>query len=193
MEGQNNMINIVAPLLDATVGVATTDINVWSIVIPIIVSAITGGLVAIVSKLLDRRKDSAEELKLTAEGKKLKAEADSIENAEWQKLYGETKTQYADLKKESDEKIAELKKESGEQMDFLKKQISIHSDTLELQNANFETQEQTIKQLKEELEIEKTARQRLERLVKKFQQWAVRNKEELERHQIESIPVELYY
>ena len=178
------MVNII-PLADTI-----TEINLWtSVALPIVASGITALIFGLVTKLLDRSKNNAEERKLTAEEKKLKAETSSIENEEWQRLYAEIKSQYTNLKKDSDEQIQTLKKESEEQMGFLKKQISLHSDTLELQSANFETQEQTIEELKKELEIEKKARLRLETVIKKFQQWAVRNKEALEKHGIEPVPV----
>ena len=180
------MINII-PLADTV-----SEINIWTYILPIIISAITGALVAAVSKLLDRNKNNAEERKLSAEEKKLKAEASSIENEEWQRLYAEIKSQYTNLKKDSDEQIQTLKKESEEQMGFLKKQISLHSDTLELQAANFETQEQTIEELKKELKVERTARLKLETIIKIFQEWAVRNRAQLEQNHIEPVPVDVY-
>jgi hypothetical protein len=196
-KGVNNMI-IITPLLDAT-SVTSTGISFWNIALSVVVPAITAGVITIASRLLDRRKDNAEERKIGAEEKKLLAEADkaktekdSIENEEWRKLYAETKTQYSNLKKESDEQIQALKKQSDEQMGFLKKQISMHSDTLEVQSANFETQEQTIQELKEELQTEKTARQKIEIALKKFQQWAIRNRAELEKNHMEPVPVEIY-
>jgi flagellar biosynthesis component FlhA len=199
---------LLAPILDAGIAVAGSTIDFWTVALPIIVSALTGGLITIASKLLDRKKNNAEERKLSAEERKYlaeadkaKNEADSVENEEWRKLYAETKLQYADLKKQSedqkkqsDEQIERLKKESGEQMDFLKRQISMHSDTLELQSANFETQEETIQELKEELKVERAARIRIEAILKKFQQWAVRNRAELELSKtIEPIPAEVMY
>jgi len=186
------------PLFDAGVTVST-EINIWSIIVPVVLTALTAGLIGVGTKLLDRKKDSAEEKKISAEEKKLLAEADktkiekdSIENEEWRKLYAETKSQYADLKRQSDEQIEKLKKESGEQMEFLKKQISIHSDTLELQASNFETQEENIQEVRNELQIEKSARQKLEIAIKKFQQWAIRNREELEKNNMEPVPIEIY-
>jgi hypothetical protein len=155
----------------------------------VISSAVTAGIITIVSKILDRPKAAAEEDKLKSEAKKVKVEADNLQNEETWRLYKEVKEQYANLKKESDEQIATLKKESGEQMDFLKKQISLHSDTLELQGANFEAQEGTIQKLQDELKLEKTARLKLETIIKKFQQWAVRNRAEIEAARIEPIPV----
>jgi flagellar biosynthesis component FlhA len=191
-----------SPLLDAGITLST-EVNLWSILLPVVITALTAGAITLGTKFLDRNKNSAEEKKLSAEEKKLLAEADkaktekdSLENEEWRKLYAETKSQHADLKKQyedlkiqSDEQIQKLKKESDEQMGFLKKQISIHSDTLELQGANFETQEQTIQELKDEVQAEKTARLKLEAIVKKFQQWAIRNRAELESAKIEPIPV----
>jgi len=191
-----------SPLLDAGITLST-EVNLWSILLPVVVTALTAGAITLGTKFLDRNKNSAEEKKLSAEEKKLLAEADkaktekySLENEEWRKLYAETKSQHADLKKQyedlkiqSDEQIQKLKKESDEQMGFLKKQISIHSDTLELQGANFETQEQTIQELKDDVQAEKTARLKLEAIVKKFQQWAIRNRAELEAAKIEPIPV----
>ena len=176
-----------SPLLDTGVTIST-EVNLWSILLPVIITVLTGGIITLGSKFLDRKKTSAEASKTSAEEKKLRIEADSLENEEWRKLYAETKNQYAQLKKDSDEQIDKLKKESGEQMDFLKKQISIHSDTLELQGSNFEIQEQTIQELKQELEIEKTARLKLETIVRNFRQWVVRNRAQLEEAKIE-LPV----
>jgi hypothetical protein len=178
-------------ILDAGVTVST-EISLWSILLPIIITVLTGGLIALGTKFLDRDKTTAEQRKISAEEKKLRVEADSLENEEWRKLYAETKNQYTQLKKDSDEQIEKYKKESGEQMEFLKKQISIHSDTLELQSSNFETQEQVIQELRDEIEIEKTARIKLELIVKKFQQWAVRNKAKIANAQLEPVPVEIY-
>ena len=178
----------ITPLLDAGVTVST-DINIWSIIIPVFLTALTAAIIALGTKLLDRPKTLAEEDKIKVDAKKTKVEADAIQNEETWKLYEEVKNQYATLKKESDEQIAKLKKESGEQMEFLKKQISIHSDTLELQSANFDTQEETIEQLKTELQTERTARQKLELAIKKFQQWAIKNREKLEAAKIEPIPI----
>lgn len=186
------MINIIPIILDAIGTTTTTDINIWTIVLPIIVSALTGGLIAIITKLLDRPKTLAEEDKIKVDAKKARAETDAIQNEETWKLYEEVKTQYSNLKKESDDQIEKLKKESGEQMDFLRKQISIHSETLKLQDANFQTQEETIEQLKQELTTERMARQKIELALKKFQQWAIRNKAELEANHIEPVPVEVY-
>lgn len=183
---------MLSPILDAGVSVST-EINIWSVILPVVLTALTAGVIALGTKLLDRKKDGAEERKISAEEKKLRVEADSMENEEWRKLYAETKNQYANLKKESEDQIEKLKKESGEQMEFLKKQISIHSDTLELQGSNFEIQEETIQKLKDELQLEKTARQKLELAIKKFQQWAIRNKNEIENAHLEPIPVELFY
>ena len=189
---------IITPLLDAT-SVTSTGISFWNIALSVIVPAITAGLITVASKLLDRRKDTAEERKLTAEEKKLmaeadkaKAEKDSIKSEEWRKLYAETKVQNADSKKQYEEQIEKLKKESTEQMEFLKKQISIHSETLELQGANFETQEETIQELKEKLDTEISARQKLELVIKKFKDWAIRNKQKIYDAHLEPIPIEIY-
>jgi hypothetical protein len=182
------MIPMLIPLLETTDAVS----NFWSIFITVISSAVTAGIITLISKALDRPKTIAEEDKLKVEAKKVKVETDNLQNEETWRLYKEVKEQYANLKKESDEQIATLKKESGEQMDFLKKQISLHSDTLELQGANFEEQEKTIQKLQSELQTEKTARLKLETIIKKFQQWAVRNQTQLEAAKIEPVPVELY-
>ena len=77
-------------------------------------------------------------------------------------------------------------------MEFLKKQISIHSETLELQGANFETQEETIQELKEKLDTEISARQKLELVIKKFKDWAIRNKQKIYDAHLEPIPIEIY-
>jgi len=72
------MINAVIPLVDAI----PTSINIWTYVIPIIVSAITGAIVAIGTKILDRPKTLAEEDKIKIEVKKTKVEIDAIQNEE---------------------------------------------------------------------------------------------------------------
>lgn len=189
---------IITPVLDAGVSIST-EINIWSIILPVILTATTAGIIALGTKWLDRDKSTAEQKKILAEEKKLKVEADSLENEEWRKLYVETKSQaaemksqYADLKKQSDEQIEKLKKESSEQMGFLKKQISIHSDTLEVQGANFEAQEETIQELKDKLETEIIARQKLELIIKKFKDWAIRNKQKIYDAHLEPIPIEIY-
>ena len=185
------MISAIIPLLDSGISVST-EINIWSIILPVIITALTAATITLGTKLLDRKKTTAEENKISAEEKKLRIEAGSLENEEWRKLYAETKLQYASLKKDSEEQIEKLKKESGEQMDFLKKQISLHSETLDLQQGNFETQEETIQQLKNELEVEKTARLKLETIIKNFRQWVVRNRAQLEEARIELPVLEVY-
>jgi hypothetical protein len=183
------MIITLLPLLGTSVAVST-EINLWSIIIPIIITALTSGIISLGTRFLDRNKNKAEEKKLTAEEKKIQAETSHLENSEWQTLFAEMKAQ----KKESDDELALFKRQSEEQMASLKKQVSIHSDTLEVQASNFETQEETIQQLKTQLQEDKIAITKLESIIKKFQQWAVRNRAELELSKtIEPIPAEVMY
>jgi len=165
------MIIIMAPLLDSGLSVGT---GFWDVALPIIISAITGVLVAVISKLFDRKKAGAETNKISAETEKVKAETDKVsgetraaESAEWQKLYDEEKNQRGELKKE---------------LDTIKTQVSILTDFLEIQK---EEQDE----LEKKLEIEVTARKKLESVIKKFQLWAIRNREKLESAKIEPVPV----
>ena len=104
------MISAIIPLLDSGISVST-EINIWSIILPVIITALTAATITLGTKLLDRKKTTAEENKISAEEKKLRIEAGSLENEEWRKLYAETKAQNADSKKQYEEQIEKLKKE----------------------------------------------------------------------------------
>jgi hypothetical protein len=151
-------------------------INIWSFVLPIILSSITAILVVIVTRLFDKSKGRAEEKKLASEAKKLDVETEGLEIDEWRKLYAEIKVQYSELKKEFESKI-----------DTADKQISNLS-------ASVEIQKEITEELQKELATEKLAREKLEAVLKKFHQWAVRNRMKLEEAKIEAIPfVDSFY
>jgi hypothetical protein len=169
---------------------------------------------------LNRNRNKAELEKLTAEKEKLSAEARKastegvvLEAGEWRKLYDEFKGKYEQLKKDSEKSISDLVGRMNdlsdamdiheEMTDELKKQLETERTKHDLEifalkkkieklEELVKNQDGTIDGLRIELIQEKQARQRLEKIVIRFQEWAIRNKEQLERASIETPPSELF-
>jgi chromosome segregation ATPase len=210
------MINMPVPLFDVLMDTGTAS-SMWQYAVPAIISLLTALSVALVTKLLNRTKTNAETRKLDAETRKTETETSSLDAGEWKRLYDEIKIQYSDLKKEIDRTSSDMKLSSSEnkteilknnaemtewkrlydevksQYAILKKEADKLKIDIKLISEALDIQKEETAEIKEQLRNETSARKRLEGVIKKFQQWAVRNIDQIEAAKIEPVPIEAVY